>query len=76
MLVVTGPHLQCALRQACRSRSKGSPQAARKPLLAPNPLSEGEGAKTMLETTDLTIRFGGHVAVDHVSCRFEPGTLV
>ena len=29
----------------------------------------------MLETTDLTIRFGGHVAVDHVSCRFEPGTL-
>ena len=29
----------------------------------------------MLETFDLTIRFGGHVAVDHVSCRFEPGTL-
>ena len=29
----------------------------------------------MLETVDLTIRFGGHVAVDHVSCRFEPGTL-
>ncbi|MBT9486288.1 MAG: ABC transporter ATP-binding protein [Rubrivivax sp.] len=29
----------------------------------------------MLETLDLTIRFGGHVAVDHVSCRFEPGTL-
>ena len=29
----------------------------------------------MLETHDLTIRFGGHVAVDHVSCRFEPGTL-
>ena len=29
----------------------------------------------MLETRDLTIRFGGHVAVDHVSCRFEPGTL-
>ncbi len=29
----------------------------------------------MLTTTDLTIRFGGHVAVDHVSCRFEPGTL-
>ena len=29
----------------------------------------------VLETTDLTIRFGGHVAVDHVSCRFEPGTL-
>ncbi len=29
----------------------------------------------MLETQDLTIRFGGHVAVDHVSCRFEAGTL-
>jgi branched-chain amino acid transport system ATP-binding protein len=29
----------------------------------------------VLETQDLTIRFGGHVAVDHVSCRFEPGTL-
>ncbi len=29
----------------------------------------------MLETRDLTIRFGGHVAVDRVSCRFEAGTL-
>ena len=29
----------------------------------------------MLETRDLTIRFGGHAAVDRVSCRFEPGTL-
>jgi branched-chain amino acid transport system ATP-binding protein len=29
----------------------------------------------MLETRDLTIRFGGHVAVNAVSCRFEPGTL-
>jgi branched-chain amino acid transport system ATP-binding protein len=29
----------------------------------------------MLETQDLTIRFGGHVAVDAVSCRFAPGTL-
>ncbi|HMM86866.1 MAG: ABC transporter ATP-binding protein [Gammaproteobacteria bacterium] len=29
----------------------------------------------MLETVDLTIRFGGHVAVDHVSCRFAAGTL-
>ena len=29
----------------------------------------------MLETRDLTIRFGGHVAVDRISCRFEPGTL-
>lgn len=29
----------------------------------------------MLETRELTIRFGGHVAVNAVSCRFEPGTL-
>jgi branched-chain amino acid transport system ATP-binding protein len=29
----------------------------------------------MLETKNLTIRFGGHVAVDRVSCVFEPGTL-
>lgn len=29
----------------------------------------------MLETKDLTIRFGGHVAVDGVSCAFQPGTL-
>jgi len=28
-----------------------------------------------LETSDLTIRFGGHVAVDHVSCTFRPGEL-
>jgi len=29
----------------------------------------------MLTTHNLTIRFGGHVAVDHVSCAFQPGTL-
>ncbi|MBW8828175.1 MAG: ABC transporter ATP-binding protein [Burkholderiales bacterium] len=29
----------------------------------------------MLETKNITIRFGGHVAVDHVSCAFAPGTL-
>ena len=28
-----------------------------------------------LETKDLTIRFGGHVAVNAVSCSFTPGTL-
>jgi branched-chain amino acid transport system ATP-binding protein len=28
-----------------------------------------------LETRGLTIRFGGHVAVDHVSCAFFPGQL-
>ena len=30
---------------------------------------------TSLETRDLTIRFGGHVAVDAVSCMFRPGEL-
>ena len=29
----------------------------------------------MLETRDLTVRFGGHVAVNAVSCAFAPGTL-
>ena len=29
----------------------------------------------MLETQNLTVRFGGHVAVNAVSCRFAPGTL-
>ena len=29
----------------------------------------------MLETKNLTIRFGGHVAVNDVSCSFAPGTL-
>jgi branched-chain amino acid transport system ATP-binding protein len=29
----------------------------------------------MLETQDLTIRFGGHTAVNAVSCQFAPGTL-
>ena len=29
----------------------------------------------MLETRDLTIQFGGHVAVNGVSCQFHPGTL-
>ncbi len=29
----------------------------------------------VLETHDLSIRFGGHVAVNRVSCAFRPGTL-
>ncbi len=29
----------------------------------------------MLRTEGLTVRFGGHVAVDQVSCEFLPGTL-
>ncbi|MES2939558.1 MAG: ABC transporter ATP-binding protein [Pseudomonadota bacterium] len=30
---------------------------------------------SQLATKDLTIRFGGHVAVNAVTCAFEPGTL-
>ena len=30
---------------------------------------------SLLATRDLTIRFGGHVAVNAVTCAFEPGTL-
>ncbi|MFC3613257.1 ABC transporter ATP-binding protein [Lutimaribacter marinistellae] len=29
----------------------------------------------ILETHDLTVRFGGHVAVDAVTCAFQPGEL-
>ncbi|WP_298728194.1 ABC transporter ATP-binding protein [uncultured Ferrovibrio sp.] len=32
-------------------------------------------ATPALETRELTIRFGGHVAVNAVSCAFHPGTL-
>ena len=39
-------------------------------------LNQGGGhTENMLTTHNLTIRFGGHVAVDHVSCAFQPGTL-
>ncbi|AGW90979.1 amino acid ABC transporter ATP-binding protein [Ralstonia pickettii DTP0602] len=33
------------------------------------------GAQPLLETRELTIRFGGHVAVNAVSCAFRPGEL-
>ena len=33
------------------------------------------GEHPVLETHGLTIRFGGHVAVNQVSCAFHPGTL-
>ena len=33
------------------------------------------GVTASLETRGLTIRFGGHVAVDGVSCGFKPGVL-
>jgi branched-chain amino acid transport system ATP-binding protein len=38
--------------------------------------SNASGLMTLtLETRDLTIRFGGHVAVNKVSCTFRPGEL-
>ncbi len=38
-------------------------------------LQTGEHMPLTLETRDLTIRFGGHVAVNKVSCTFRPGEL-
>ncbi|WP_202966743.1 ABC transporter ATP-binding protein [Cupriavidus sp. IDO] len=35
----------------------------------------GAGVPPLLETRGLTIRFGGHVAVNAVSCAFRPGEL-
>ena len=35
----------------------------------------GDAPMTLLETRDLTIRFGGHVAVNRVTCAFRPGEL-
>lgn len=32
-------------------------------------------SRVILQTHDLTVRFGGHVAVDHVSCGFKTGEL-
>ncbi len=39
------------------------------------PHSDPPAGTPVLETRDLTIQFGGHVAVDHVSCAFHAGTL-
>ena len=41
------------------------------------PQATGRGAMTApsIETRDLTIRFGGHAAVNGVSCAFRPGEL-
>jgi branched-chain amino acid transport system ATP-binding protein len=41
--------------------------------MAENTMSHSDPVS--LETRDLTIRFGGHVAVNAVSCAFAPGTL-
>ncbi len=36
---------------------------------------QAQGETPVLETSGLTIRFGGHVAVNNVTCAFHPGTL-
>jgi len=38
-------------------------------------MTAAPSAPPALETQGLTVRFGGHVAVNNVSCRFAPGTL-
>jgi len=43
--------------------------------LTPNAGRSTLNGTVMLETHDLTIRFGGHVAVNGVTCSFAPGTL-
>ena len=71
------PHPQQALKRLLRfPRTHSSPEP---PPGGGSSQKDEAGLRparlAMLETQDLTIRFGGHVAVDHVSCRFEPGTL-
>src|ERR1700745_2791713 len=38
-------------------------------------LAASHAGMTTLETRSLIIRFGGHIAVDAVSCSFRPGEL-
>jgi ABC-type uncharacterized transport system ATPase subunit len=81
-----GPPYASALRNASLSRRAPSvtpPAAARHLPLQGRKIgaafSEREhrtmSEHPVLETRDLTIRFGGHVAVDAVSCAFRRGTL-
>ena len=54
----------------CRSPCATSADGRRRAATVSTPTTE-----PALETRGLTVRFGGHVAVDDVSCRFAPGTL-
>lgn len=58
---------------ASSARSAGLP-ASQSPA-AQRGTAAAAGARPLLETRDLTIRFGGHVAVNAVSCAFRPGEL-
>ncbi|GLC92387.1 ABC transporter ATP-binding protein [Cupriavidus sp. TA19] len=55
------------------ARSAGLP-ASQSPA-AQRGTAAAAGVRPLLETRDLTIRFGGHVAVNAVSCAFRPGEL-
>src|ERR1035437_4217999 len=54
-------------------QSHGLPRCARND--STKRRSPSWGSSPMLETKELTVRFGGHVAVNAVSCAFQPGTL-
>src|SRR3989440_4366456 len=54
------------------TRREGASTAS---VLAASHRPRGTAVMTSLETRGLTIRFGGHVAVDSVSCTFRPGEL-
>ena len=56
------------------SPAKGSPAAATLPSRQ-GPCGNTVAEPPVLETRSLTIRFGGHVALDSVSCAFHRGTL-
>ena len=64
-------------RARAGARDQAGRDAGADPQQALTPSAGGRrmAAATMLETANLTIRFGGHVAVDRVSCAFRPGTL-
>src|SRR3974390_2353215 len=68
-------------RDQDRGHGHSDPQQAIGALASParrgevnSPVTSAAMALT-LETRDLTIRFGGHVAVNRVSCTFRPGEL-
>src|SRR5262245_50701111 len=63
--------------RSCRSRSATSVEPERRSRSFSHSAENARMADAALplETRDLTIRFGGHVAVDGVTCAFRPGTL-
>jgi ABC-type glutathione transport system ATPase component len=66
----TGCRSRCATSVDPQSRRAFGPPVMGATLTHPTLSSE-----PALETRGLTVRFGGHVAVNDVSCAFHPGTL-